>query len=167
MDIHCKSIGIIHSPHRQAAGTPIQPLYATGIPGTVEVFPEYAEGLKDIEGFDRIWVVYWFDRAPSASMHVKPFRDKQERGLFATRAPARPNPIGLSCVKLLQIRGNLLDVSDVDILDGTPLLDIKPYVEKFDHFPNCRSGWLDSTGTDRTHADDRFADGKAQKKLEL
>ena len=120
-------IGVIHSPHRQADRTPIQAAQATGMRGTVELFPQYATGLSDLDGFERIWLVYWFDRAKPAELVVTPYLDTTPRGLLATRAPCRPNPIGLSCVRLLEVRGNILHVEGLDILDGTPLLEIKPY----------------------------------------
>lgn len=151
-------IGIIHSPFRQATGTPVQPRAAKGVEGAVEVFEEYAAGLKDLAGFERIWLLYWFDRAEveAPALIVKPYLDNTRRGVFATRAPARPNPIGLSSVHLLRIQRNKLDICDVDILDGTPLLDIKPYVPQFDIFRVARSGWLEGTVTARRLADSRF-----------
>jgi tRNA-Thr(GGU) m(6)t(6)A37 methyltransferase TsaA len=150
------TIGLIHSPFQEPAGTPIQPPLARGTEGTVEVFPEYAEGLTDLEGFERIWLLYWLDRAPPPRLRIVPFRDEVPRGLFATRAPCRPNPIGLSCVRLLSIQGCLLTVSGVDILEGTPLLDIKPYVPEFDAFGQSRAGWLENRCDGRTVADHRF-----------
>jgi len=153
-----KPIGIIHSPFQQAAGTPIQPRAAKGAEGTVEVFSEFLAGLKDLEGFERIWLLYWFDRAKfeKCDLVVRPYLDDTPRGVFATRAPARPNPIGLSAVRLLEVRGNLLSVRDVDILNGTPLLDIKPYFPQFDCFKVARSGWLKGSTLRRAKADNRF-----------
>ena len=150
------AIGLIHSPFKEPGGTPIQPSFAEGTEGIVEVFPEYAEGLHDLDGFERIWLLYWFDRASSLCLRVVPFRDEVQRGLFATRAPCRPNPIGLSCVRLLSIKHNVLTIGGVDILDGTPLLDIKPYVPEYDAFPQSRAGWLENCGNGRTLADSRF-----------
>lgn len=150
------AIGLIHSPFKQQAGTPIQPVFADGAQGTVQIYPEYEEGLLDLNGFERIWLLYWLDRAPPARLRVIPYRDNVERGAFATRSPSRPNPIGLSCVRLLGIEGNTLRVAGVDMLDGTPLWDIKPYVPQFDSFPNAKAGWLDARRVDRTHADERF-----------
>jgi tRNA-Thr(GGU) m(6)t(6)A37 methyltransferase TsaA len=149
-------IGIIRSPFRETAGMPIQPVFADGAQGTVDVFAQYAEGLRDLEGFDRLWLVYWLHKAPPGPLRVIPFRDTTERGVFATRAPCRPNAIGLSCVRLLSVSGNVLTVAGVDILDGTPLLDIKPYVPEFDAFPTSHAGWLDTSNTQRTKADNRF-----------
>ena len=135
------AIGVIPTPHKQAAGTPVQAALATGVQGTVEVSPEFAAGLRDLDGFERMWLEYWFDRAKPAELVVTPYLDTTPRGLFATRAPCRPNPIGLSWVRLLQVVGNVLQVDGLDILDRTPLLDIKPYRPAFDAFEAKRIGW--------------------------
>ncbi|WP_202320556.1 tRNA (N6-threonylcarbamoyladenosine(37)-N6)-methyltransferase TrmO [Archaeoglobus neptunius] len=140
--INYRPVGIIHSPFKGPKGTPIQPAAATGIDGTVEVFPEYAEGLKDIEGFSHIILIYHFHLARGYSLKVKPFLDDQFHGVFATRAPARPNPVGFSVVRLVRVEENVLHVRDVDIVDGTPLLDIKPYVPEFDARETKKVGWL-------------------------
>ena len=113
-------IGVIHTPYAEPKGTPIQPKFAAGAAGTVEVFKPYVEGLSDLEGFERIWLVYWFHKSAPARLTVTPFMDTVARGLFATRAPCRPNPIGISPVRLVRVAGNVLHVEDVDILDGTP-----------------------------------------------
>jgi tRNA-Thr(GGU) m(6)t(6)A37 methyltransferase TsaA len=149
-------IGRIHSPFKQAAGAPIQPSRASGTEGFVRVAPQYAAALKDLAGFDRIWLIYWFDRAAAAKLTVIPYRDVVERGLFATRAPARINPIGLSNVRLLGIEGAVLRIADVDILDDTPLLDIKPYVPAYDNYPVQHLGWIDTVPDRPVLADDRF-----------
>ncbi|MCK4872296.1 MAG: tRNA (N6-threonylcarbamoyladenosine(37)-N6)-methyltransferase TrmO [Phycisphaerales bacterium] len=154
-----KPIGVIHTPFSRAEGTPIQPSRADGAEGRVEVFPRFAEGLTDVDGFDRIWLLCWFDRVGAAKLTVTPFLDDVPRGLFATRAPCRPNPIGLSCVRLLRVEKNILHVADVDMLDGTPLLDIKPYTSMMDHYEVKRCGWLDRAPGTRREADDRFAAG--------
>jgi tRNA-Thr(GGU) m(6)t(6)A37 methyltransferase TsaA len=151
-----KAIGKVHSPFLQAAGTPIQSAMAQGVEGSVEVFPEFVPGLQDLEGFERLWLLYWFDRATPAQLAVKPFLDQQEHGVFATRSPCRPNPIGLSCVRLVGIEGGRLRIMDVDILDGTPLVDIKPYVPQFDCFEGSRAGWLQNKGGQGVLADNRF-----------
>jgi len=149
-------IGRIHSPFKQATGTPIQPSRAGGTEGFIQLAPQFAAALKDLEGFDRVWLIYWFNRAAAAKLTVIPYRDVVERGLFATRAPARPNPIGLSNVRLLGIEGTVLRIADVDILDDTPLLDIKPYVPAYDNFPVQRLGWVDTVPDRPVVADDRF-----------
>lgn len=149
-------IGIIRSPFTNPVGTPIQPAYAQGKQGQVILEDQYETALDDIEGFERLWLIYWMDRAKPFKAHVVPYRDTQEHGLFATRAPCRPNPIGMSVVRLLRRQGPVLEVSELDILDGTPLLDIKPYVSNFDSHPESKAGWFDARGTDRKRADDRF-----------
>lgn len=142
-EIKYKPIGIIHSKFKEPKGIPIQPAAAKGIDGRVEVFPEYAEGLKDLEGFSHIILIYHFHLVKKSLLKVKPFMDNQIRGVFSTRAPSRPNPIGISVVRLLRIEGNILYVQDVDIVDGTPLLDIKPYIPEFDVIEVEKIGWLE------------------------
>jgi tRNA (adenine37-N6)-methyltransferase len=153
-------IGIIHTPFHQASGTPIQPRFAKGVLGTVEVFDDFAAGLKDLEGFDRVWLLYWFDRAADVKLLASTYLDNHPHGVFATRAPSRPNPIGLSCVKLVGVDGNVLRVDEIDILDGTPLLDIKPYSSHFDSFAGAKNGWMDAVWSkiegQPVVADDRF-----------
>ena len=156
MDLTVKPIGIIHSPFRETAHTPIQPGAAGEARGRVELLAEYAPGLLDLDGFERIWLLYWFDRAAAPKLCVKPYMDDGEHGLFATRAPARPNPIGMSSVKLLGIEANILTVEGIDVLDGTPLLDIKPYAPPFDCYPVERTGWLEYKQLDNQKADNRF-----------
>jgi tRNA-Thr(GGU) m(6)t(6)A37 methyltransferase TsaA len=155
-EVRFKAIGRIRSPFREPAGTPIQPSRAGGAGGTVEVFDEYVDGLKDLDGFERIWLIYWLDRAPEPRLLVTPFLDDCERGVFATRAPARPNAIGMSSVRLLRVTGNTLEVADIDIVDGTPLLDIKPYIAEFDCHSVKKSGWFDQATGRRSVADGRF-----------
>ena len=133
-------IGVIHSAHITADQTPIQPVYAKSCQGRAEIIPEFAEGLRDLEGFSHIYLIYHFHRAKTVKLTVKPFLQDVERGLFATRASCRPNPIGLSIVRLAKIEGTILHLADVDILDGTPLLDIKPYTAKFDCITTTRNG---------------------------
>jgi len=135
-------IGIVHSPFSDTAGMPIQPSGAKGTKGTVELMPEYAEGLQDLEGFSHVILIYHLHLSMGFSLKVKPFLDHQLRGVFATRAPKRPNPIGISVVRLKEIKGNILHIEDIDIVDGTPLLDIKPYVPEFDAQETVRIGWL-------------------------
>jgi tRNA (adenine37-N6)-methyltransferase len=154
--ITLQPIGIIHTPFRVQAGTPIQPAYAAGAAGTVTVLDAYAEALADLAAMERIWLLYHFDRVHGWQGRVVPYRDDVPRGLFATRSPARPNPIGMSVVRLVSVDGPVLHVLDVDMLDGTPLLDIKPYVPRFDAHPVSRAGWLDTTTSTEQAADDRF-----------
>jgi len=141
--IEYQPIGIIHSPFKEPQGTPIQPPAAKGIDGTVEVFPEYVEGLKDLEGFSHIILIYHFHLSKKPSLVAKPYMDNEARGIFAMRAPSRPNPIGISIVRLIGIEENILHIQDVDIVDGTPLLDIKPYVPRFDGRDVVKTGWLE------------------------
>ncbi len=143
MDILFHPIGIIHTPFSETAGTPIQASRSTAR-GVVELYPEFAEGLQDLEGFSHIFLVYAFHESTGYSLLVKPFLDDKLHGLFATRFPSRPNPIGLSVVRLIMRTGISLDVEGVDMLDGTPLLDIKPYLPEFDVRTNTRNGWYDT-----------------------
>ena len=137
-------IGIIRSCHFEADQTPIQPAYAKDVKGRAEILPEFVEGLRDLEGFSHIYLIYHFHRAGAVKLKVKPVLQDIERGLFATRAPCRPNPIGLSVVRLVKIEGSTLHLEDMDILDGTPLLDIKPYTAWFDCMATSRNGWQDA-----------------------
>ena len=159
MKIEYHSIGIIRSPFEQVEGMPIQPAGASLIQGRVEVFPEYGEGLKDLDGFSHIFLLYHFHRVDGSELIVTPFMDSHPRGLFSTRAPKRLNPIGLSVVKLLRVVGTVLHVENVDILDGTPLLDIKPYIPQFDQHPADRIGWLQESRNKvkKKRSDRRFA----------
>ena len=158
MTISYRPIGKIRSPFKGVEKVPIQPSAASGIRGTVEVSAEFAPGLQDLSGFSHVILLYHFHRVIQSRLTVVPFLDDQPRGVFATRAPSRPNPIGLSIVRLLGIEDNLLHVENLDIVDGTPLLDIKPYVPAFDHNEAERTGWLESSGArvKETRSDDRF-----------
>lgn len=158
--MHLSPIGILRTPHKQATGTPVQPAFARGIEGTVELLPAFAPGLKDLDGFERVWLFYWFDRASEARLEVTPYLDTQPRGIFATRSPCRPNPLGISCVRVLGIERNVIRVADVDMLDGTPLLDIKPYVPAFDAFAAERIGWFGTMKPASVTADARFEAGR-------
>jgi tRNA-Thr(GGU) m(6)t(6)A37 methyltransferase TsaA len=142
-DIKYKPIGIIHSPFKKPKGTPIQPAGARGVNGRVEILSEYSEGLKDIEGFSHIVLLYHFHLSKPSALIVKPYMDSEAHGVFAMRGPSRPNPVGISVVSLVKVEGNTLHIQDVDIVDGTPLLDIKPYVPEFDTREAARIGWLD------------------------
>ncbi len=137
-------IGVIHSPFKTTAGTPIQPAGAEGVAGEVALFPEYREGVKDLSGFSHLILIYHFHLSkPLSSLLVRPYMDAAAHGVFATRAPSRPNSIGISIVRLVGIDGNILHIRDVDIVDGTPLLDMKPYVPAFDIRKVERFGWLE------------------------
>ena len=137
-----RSIGVIHSPHITSVGTPIQPTAAKGISGYVELYPQYAKGLDDLDGFSYITLLYHFNQVTDSKLTVIPFLDDRSHGVFATRAPTRPNPIGLSVVRLTGIDENILQIEDVDILDGTPLLDIKPYIDTIDVRASENQGWI-------------------------
>jgi tRNA (adenine37-N6)-methyltransferase len=158
MTIEFTPIGIIRSPFTAPEGMPIQPTGAAGIKGTVEVFEDYHAGLKDLDGFSHIILLYHFHRSRGFSLSVVPFMDSEPRGLFATRAPKRPNAIGLSVVRLDKIEESVLHIQNVDILDSTPLLDIKPYVSDFDALADVRTGWLEKAGktVSSRKSDDRF-----------
>jgi tRNA-Thr(GGU) m(6)t(6)A37 methyltransferase TsaA len=154
-----RSIGIIHSPFTERKGMPIQPPGARGIRGEVMVDPEFQEGLKDLDGFSHIYLLYHFHCNQGHKLTVMPFMDTVSRGLFATRAPCRPNAIGISVVKLVEIKGNVLTVEDIDVLDGTPLLDIKPFVPCFDvSSEEYCSGWIKNENNKVTtkKSDSRF-----------
>jgi tRNA-Thr(GGU) m(6)t(6)A37 methyltransferase TsaA len=153
-------IGTIHSPFPDIAGMPIQPAGAKGVRGHIELLPRYSEGMSDLDGFSHLILLYHFHKAGRAQLTVTPFLDKTPRGVFATRSPNHPNSIGLSVVTLLKVEGTRLSIEDVDILDGTPLIDIKPYVPRFDHRKDARTGWLEKAGKKvaAKRADDRFRD---------
>ena len=159
VEIRYRPIGVIHSPFKRVEGVPIQPKGAAGIRGTVEVFPEFVKGLKDLEGFSHIILVYHFHRVSGYQLEVVPFLDRRPHGVFATRAPKRPNAIGLSVVRLVEVKGRVLEVEGVDVLDGTPLLDIKPYVPEFDVYEVERVGWLEGVrkGVRQCRSDGRFS----------
>lgn len=142
-EIIYKPIGVIHSEHTIKEKTPIQPRYSKGIKGTVEVYSEYKDGLMDIEGYSHLYLIYHFHKNETVKLITKPFLEDIEHGIFSTRAPFRPNGIGMSIVKLEKKEDNILFIEDVDILDGTPLLDIKPYSARFDVITNTRNGWQD------------------------
>jgi tRNA-Thr(GGU) m(6)t(6)A37 methyltransferase TsaA len=157
MKIEFQPIGVIHTPFSKSEGMPIQPAGAAGATGTVEVLQKYQAGLKDLDGFSHIVLLYYFHRSWGFSLHVVPYLDSVTRGLFATRAPKRPNPIGLSVVQLDRIEKGVLHIRNVDMLDGTPLLDIKPYVPDFDTQVDVRTGWLKNA---RKHVSSRRADDR-------
>jgi len=160
MEVSYKAIGVIHSPFKDVHGMPIQAAGAQGIEGTVEIEPTYQPGLKDLDGFSHVILIYHFHGSRGYELEVKPFMDDHPRGIFATRAPKRPNPIGMSVVRLTRVAGCTLCIQDVDILDETPLLDIKPFVPEFDVREAERIGWLSKkAGTvHEVKADKRFGE---------
>lgn len=153
-----EQIGIIHTQFREREGTPIQPKMGRGIKGKIEIHDQYVPGLKDLDGFSHIILLYHLHKSEGYSLEVVPYLDDRKRGLFSTRAPRRPSPIGLSIVRLNRIERNVVFIEDVDMLDGTPLLDIKPYVPAFDNPQDIRIGWLEGKAaeTEGKKADDRF-----------
>ncbi len=158
-EIVFRPIGTVRSPFHEPAGTPIQTAASGDALGVIELFPEYQAGLQDLEGFSHLILIYHCHLARRFSLKTKPFLDDREHGVFATRAPARPNPIGISTVRLERVEGARLYIREVDIVDGTPLLDLKPYVPRFDCRPEARSGWLEANLAKLDHArdDGRFA----------
>jgi tRNA-Thr(GGU) m(6)t(6)A37 methyltransferase TsaA len=144
MRITYRSIGVIHSPFTNLEDMPVQPTGEASAPGTAELLPQFVEGLKDLEGFTHVILLYHLHEVRRTDLTVRPFLGSEPRGVFATRAPTRPNPIGLSIVRLVRVEANQLYLENVDILDGTPLLDIKPYVPDFDRPASARAGWLEA-----------------------
>lgn len=153
-----RPIGVIHSPFKDIEGMPIQASAAENTAGTVEIEPRFEAGLKDIRGFSHLVLIYHFHLSKGFSLRVKPFLDSELHGVFATRAPKRPNPIGMSIVRLVSIRGRVLKIRDLDIVDGTPLLDLKPYVPEFDQRKASGIGWLSKVVDQarQARADNRF-----------
>jgi tRNA-Thr(GGU) m(6)t(6)A37 methyltransferase TsaA len=139
-----RPIGVCRTPFVHKVEAPRQGVIAEGVEGRIELFPEpgFDHALEDLEGWERLWILTWFDRAEGWRPKVQPPRSKQRRGLFATRTPHRPNPIGLTCVRLVRVEGLSIVVRDLDLLDGTPVIDVKPYVPYADAFPEAGSGWL-------------------------
>ena len=142
-EIRIKPIGIIHTPYKEPKGIPIQGKFEKDVKGQIEIFSQYQKGLKDIEGFSHLILIYYFDRAKGEKLIGKPFLEDEPHGIFAIRSPMRPNHIGVSIVRLEKVENNSITFSEIDILDGTPLLDIKPYVSHFDSRENVKNGWLD------------------------
>ncbi|NLP58857.1 tRNA (N6-threonylcarbamoyladenosine(37)-N6)-methyltransferase TrmO [Lutibacter sp. B1] len=142
MSIKFKSIGTIYTPFKLKEEMPIQSKGAAGIKGTIKLKKKFTKGLKDLNGFSHIYLIYHLHKSINYSLLVTPFLDSEQHGVFATRAPKRPNPIGISVVKILTIKENMIEVEGVDMLDKTPLLDIKPFVPQFDNFETDKIGWL-------------------------
>lgn len=162
--IELTAIGIIHSPYLNPGQAPIQGTEAGEETARVEIWPEYAQGLDDVDGFDCLWVIWFSHLAGPARLKVVPYMDEVPRGVFATRAPSRPNPVGMTCVKLLRREDNILAVSGVDMIEGTPVLDLKPYIPFIDARPGCsRDGWIESRRMKKP-ADDRFMRGRSKSK---
>ena len=155
--ITIKPIGIIRTPYKTTEGMPIQGAFEAKVTGTVELFQRYKEGLKDVEGFSHLILIYYFNRAKDEKLLGKPFLEDEVHGIFSIRSPGRPNHIGISIVKVKEIEDNVIIFSEVDILDETPLLDIKPYVTYFDSRENTKNGWLEK----------HFIDGKIPKRTRL
>ena len=154
-----KPIGVVHSPFKVPQDVPIQSVAAEGVMGYFEVAREYVEGLRDVDGFSHLILIYHCHLAQDYSLLVRPFLDERLHGVFSTRAPSRPNPVGVSVVRLTRMEKNILHIQDVDIIDGTPLLDIKPFVPEFDQRKAERIGWL-TKNIDKLHSgrdDGRFA----------
>jgi tRNA-Thr(GGU) m(6)t(6)A37 methyltransferase TsaA len=154
-----KPVGILHTPFRTKEGVPIQGVFDPEAEGRAEVFKEYEAGLQDIEGFSHLILIYVFHRSTGYDLICRPYMEDQVRGLFAIRAPRRPNPIGFSVVRLQRREGTILHLAEVDMMDGTPLLDIKPFVPKFDHREGARVGWMEERFKKehfRKVSDDRF-----------
>ena len=156
-EIKIKSIGLIRTPYRKPKGIPIQGKFEKDVTGRAEIFLEYQQGLKDIEGFSHIVLIYYFDRSKDEKLISRPFLEDESHGIFAIRSPHRPNHIGFSIVKIEKVENNIVTFSEVDMLDGTPLLDIKPYVSYFDSRENVKNGWLDK----------HFKSGKIPKRTKL
>jgi tRNA (adenine37-N6)-methyltransferase len=158
MEVIYTPIGIIHTAFNSLENMPIQPTSDASGPGMVEIFPEFTDALKDLEGFSHIYLLFHFHKVRQSQLMVTPFLDSQPRGIFATRAPSRPNPLGLSLVKLVRIANNLVHVEGVDVLNETPLLDIKPYVPAFEDLHDVRIGWLEQVKDKirSQRSDDRF-----------
>lgn len=152
-------IGVIHTPFKEVKNMPIQPLAADGIKGYIELLPDFVPGLKDLEGFSHITLLYRFHKIVGYELEVIPFMDTENRGIFSCKAPKRPNALGISTVKLISIEGNIIHIEQVDMLDGTPLIDIKPFYPMYDNRENVRTGWLEESGDlafKKLHSDDRF-----------
>jgi len=141
-EITFKPIGIIYSPFKTIENIPIQNIGAKGVKGTIEIFKEFVTGLKNLDGFSHLILIYHLHKVIHDSLLVKPFLDTVEHGIFATRSPVRPNPIGLTVVKLIEIKNNLITIENLDILYETPLLDIKPFLPMIDDTKDIRIGWL-------------------------
>ncbi|MBU8892160.1 MAG: tRNA (N6-threonylcarbamoyladenosine(37)-N6)-methyltransferase TrmO [Bacteroidales bacterium] len=140
--LNFKPIGFIKTPFKSKEGMPIQSTGAQGVKGTIEIEAEYIEGLKDLDGFSHIILIYHFHLSKTYELSIKPFMDDNLRGIFSTRAPKRPNPVGFTVVKLIEIKDNLVHIENIDVIDGTPLIDIKPFIPDIDSPDVQKLGWL-------------------------
>jgi len=158
MKIRFIPIGTIHTPYKTKEGMPIQSIAAEGIKGSIKLKKKYVKGLLDLEGFSHIYLIYYFHKSKGLKLLVKPFLDDRLHGIFSTRAPQRPNLIGISVVKLIRIKDNILEIENVDMIDGTPLLDIKPYISEFDIHEIVKNGWMNEKKGNfkEIKSDDRF-----------
>jgi len=156
-EIKVKPIGMIHTPYKEPSGMPIQGTFEKGARGNIRLFPKYKAGLKDIEGFSHIILIYYFNRSKEEKLTARPFLEDKEHGIFAIRSPHRPNHIGFSIVKIEKVRGSVITFSEVDMLDETPLIDIKPYVPRFDSRKNAKGGWTEK----------HFMSGKIPKRTKI
>ena len=147
-NVDFQPIGLIRSPHKELSRIPIQAVFCEGIEGTVVLNVRYIDGLKDLDGFSHIYLFYYFNKSRKTCLRIKPYLSDEEHGVFATRAPHRPNKLGMSLVRLRRVEDNILYIRDIDILDGTPLLDIKPYIRRFDSKETVKSGWQDAITDD-------------------
>jgi len=148
-EIKLKPIGIIHTPYKEPKGMPIQGKFEKNVKGRIEIFPQYKQGLKDIEGFSHLILIYYFNRSEEEKLIGKPFLENAEHGIFSIRSPHRPNHLGFSIVKLEKVKGRIIIFSEVDMLDNTPLLDVKPYVHYFDSRKRVKNGWIEKHFTNR------------------
>jgi len=159
LKIFFKPIGSIHTPFDEPKGTPIQGALRQDMKGEIHLFPEFQEGLQDVDKFSHLILIYYFDKVQGFSLRATPYLDNTPRGIFSIRGPRRPNPLGLTVVRNLGIRENIIKIAGVDMVDGTPLLDIKPYFSDIDSHPDATSGWMKDKlkiSGNRTKADDRF-----------
>jgi tRNA (adenine37-N6)-methyltransferase len=156
-DFTFSPIGYVRTPYREQTGTPVQANFGELATAEVRVLEPFRDGLCDLDGFSHLWLITWLDRGKPFELLTVPYRDTVKRGLFATRAPSRPNPIGISCTRLIRVEQTMgvLHIAGIDLLDFTPVLDIKPYIPNVDSYPQATSGWF-MQSSNRTHADDRF-----------
>ncbi|MCK4888183.1 MAG: tRNA (N6-threonylcarbamoyladenosine(37)-N6)-methyltransferase TrmO [Planctomycetes bacterium] len=155
--MNIETIGLVHSPFKQVEGVPIQPTAAKDVKGTIEIKQQFAEGLSDLDGFSHIVVLFGFHLSTGCKLKVKPFLDDNLRGVFSTRAPNRPSQIGLSIVTLEKVKGRTLHISGMDMIDGTPILDIKPYLPMLNPNGDIKIGWLENAHRQFEH---KKADGR-------